>query len=169
MSIHVFINPRGACAARVTVLVRVCPLSEISPLERLFVLSRTQQATEIKIFVGFSLKRLRCGDPALPPLNGRLVGHFSAESARKRIIVINPRRACAARVTVVIVSVCLSVTSHLTSGASVHPENSVTNSTSNEGQNNCGDFSETALLQRYNASCVVGYCRAFKDSRTSIH
>ena len=40
---------------------------------------------------------------------------------------INPWRACTARVTLVVlcvcVSVCLSVKSHLTSEASVHPEN----------------------------------------------
>ena len=47
------------------------------------------------------------------------------------------------RVTVVVLSVCLSVNSHLTSGASVH---SVTYSTGNRGQNICGVFSETALL-----------------------
>ena len=38
---------------------------------------------------------------------------------------INPRRACAARVTVV-GCVCVSVKSHLTYGASVRPENAVT-------------------------------------------
>ena len=50
------------------VCVSVCPISQNSPLERLFVLkilSRTQQAKEVKKFVGFSLKQLRCGDPAL--------------------------------------------------------------------------------------------------------
>ena len=76
------INPRRACAARVTVVfLCVCLLSHISPLERLFVLktlSRTQRATKVKIFVGFSLKPLRCRDPALPPLTAiRTVGHFS--------------------------------------------------------------------------------------------
>ena len=60
--------------------------------------------------------------------------------------IINPRRTCAARVTVVR-SVCLSVKSHLTSGASVRPENAVTHSSGNEGQKFCGVFSETALLQ----------------------
>ena len=40
------------------------------------------------------------------------------------------------RVTVV-GSVCLSVTSHLTSGASVRPENTVTYSAGNGGQNIC--------------------------------
>ena len=51
----------------------MCLLSHISPMERLFVLktlSRTQRATKVKIFVGFSLKPLRCRDPALPPLYG---------------------------------------------------------------------------------------------------
>ena len=53
---------------------------------------------------------------------------------------------------------CVSVKSHLISGASVHPESSVTYSTGNKGQKICGDFSETAPLPRYTASCVVGYC-----------
>ena len=59
--------------------------------------------------------------------------------------------------------------SHLTSGASVRPENSVTYSTGNEGQEICGDFSETAPLQGHTASCVVGYFsdipRTFFDGR----
>ena len=45
-------------------------------------------------------------------------------------------------------SVCVSVKSHLTSGASVRPENAVAYSAGNEGQNICGVFSETAPLQR---------------------
>ena len=64
-------NPRRACAARVTVVGSVCPLSHISSLVRLFVLktlSRTQRATKVKKFVGFSLKLLCCRDPAPPPL-----------------------------------------------------------------------------------------------------
>ena len=69
-----FINPRRACAARVTVLgFSVCPLVANSLQERLFVfkpLSHTLRATKVKIFVGFSLKPLRCRDPALPPLYG---------------------------------------------------------------------------------------------------
>ena len=60
--------------------------------------------------------------------------------------VVNPRRACAARVTVVGLSVCLSV-QHLTSGASVRLENAVTYSTGGEGKNICGVFSENAPLQ----------------------
>ena len=70
------------------------------------------------------------------------------------VTIINPQRACAARVTVVgsvcvsvCVSVCLSVKSHLTYGASVRPENAVTYSAGNEGQKICGVFSENAQLQ----------------------
>ena len=48
----------------------------------------------------------------------------------------------------VCVCVCLSVKSHLTSGASVRPENPVTYSAGNGGQKICGVFSETAPLQR---------------------
>ena len=65
-------------------------LSHISPLERLFVLkllSRTQQAMKVIKFVGFSLKPLRCGDPALPPLKAiHTVGHFSADSAHAHAV-----------------------------------------------------------------------------------
>ena len=46
-----------------------------------------------------------------------------------RVTVVYPRRACAARVTVLgsmCLSVCLCVKSHLTYGASVRPENAVT-------------------------------------------
>ena len=57
----------------------------ISPLERLFVLkilSRTQQTTKVKKFVGFSLKRLCCIDPVLLPLKAVCtVGPFPADSA----------------------------------------------------------------------------------------
>ena len=77
------------------------------------------------------------------------------------VTLINPRRACAARVTVVgsvCMCVCVSVKSHLTSGASVRPENTVTYSAGNGGRKICGDFSETAPLQGYTASCIVGYC-----------
>ena len=68
--------------------------------------------------------------------------------------IINPRRACAARVTVlgsVCVSVCLSVMSHLTYGASVRPENAVTYSAGNEGQKICGDLPETTAFKSYAA------------------
>ena len=63
------------------------------------------------------------------------------------VLFINPRRACAARVTVVGLSVCLSVSQHLTSGASVRLENAVTYSTGDEGQKICGVFFENAPLQ----------------------
>ena len=73
------------------VCVSVCLLSHISPLERLFVLkilSRTQRATEVKIFVGFSLKQLHCGDPA--PSVERLYAWSAIFlwKARMRIIVL---------------------------------------------------------------------------------
>ena len=71
-----------------------------------------------------------------------------------RDCVINPRRACAARVTVVVVCVCLSVKSHLASGASVCPENAVKDSAGNEGQKICGGFSATAPLPRSSATSL---------------
>ena len=58
----------------------------------------------------------------------------------------------------VCVSVCVSVKSHLTYGASVRPENAVTYSAGNEGQNICGVFSETAPLQRSSTPSVVRPC-----------
>ena len=77
-----------------------------------------------------------------------------------RMCIINPRCACAARVTVVgfvclSVCVCLSVTPHLTSGGSVRPEIDVTYLTGNEGQKICGFFSETAPLRRSSSPSVV--------------
>ena len=84
--------------------------------------------------------------------------------------IINPRRACAARVTVV-GSVCVSVKSHLTSGASVRPENAVTYSAGNEGQKICGVFSETAPLQRSSTPSVDGhtYSRPFFLRKALTH
>ena len=71
-------------------------------------------------------------------------------------LIINSRRACAARVTVVgFVCVCLSVKSHLTSGASVRPEINVTYLTDNDCQTICEIFSETAPLQRSSTPSVV--------------
>ena len=66
----------------------VCLLSHISPMERLFVLktlSRTQRATKVKKFVGFSLKPLRCRDPALPPLYGHAYSRPFFSCTRMRI------------------------------------------------------------------------------------
>ena len=58
----------------------------------------------------------------------------------------------------VCLSVCVSVKSHLTYGASVRPENAVTYSAGNEGQKICGVFSETAPLQRSSTPSVVWPC-----------
>ena len=52
------------------------------------------------------------------------------------------------------VSVCLSVKSHLTSGASVGSENSVMYSVGNGGQKVCGVFSETPLFKSYGVICL---------------
>ena len=49
----------------------------------------------------------------------------------------------------VCVSVCLSVKSHLTSGASVRPENTVTYPAGSGGSKNCGIFFETAPFKSY--------------------
>ena len=51
----------------------------------------------------------------------------------------------------VCLSVCLSVKSHLTYGASVRPENAVTYSAGNEGQNICEDLPETTAFKSYAA------------------
>ena len=60
---------------------------------------------------------------------------------------------------VVCLSVCVSVSQHLTSGASVRLENAVTQSVGNEGHNICEIFSETALLQRSGTSCIARLSR----------
>ena len=79
--------------------------------------------------------------------------------------VINPRRACA-RVIVVVLSVyvcvcvCLSVKSHLTSGASFCPENVVKYSVCNVGRKVCGILSETVLFQSYHTSFIVWVLRS---------
>ena len=76
---------RSVC---VCVCLSVCLLSHISPMERLFVLktlSRTQRATKVKKFVGFSLKPLRCRDPALPPLYGHAYSRPFFSCTRMRI------------------------------------------------------------------------------------
>ena len=65
--------------------------------------------------------------------------------------------------------VCLSVKSHLTSGASVRPENAVTYSAGNEGQKICGVFSETAPLQRSGTSCIVWLCAVGHFPAESAH
>ena len=62
-------------------------------------------------------------------------------------VVINPRRACAARVTVVVLCVCLSVTLNLTSRVFVRLTKDMTYLTGNESQKFCAVFSENARLQ----------------------
>ena len=138
-------------------------------MERLFVLktlSRTQRATKVKKIVGFSLKPLRCRDPALPPLYGHAYSRpFFHAYTRMRISRVYTRmihrRGFSTLVLFigsVCLSVCVSVKSHLTYGASVRPENAVTYSEGNEGQKICGVFSETAPLQRSNTPSVVRPC-----------
>ena len=85
----------------VCVCVSVCLLSHISPLERLFILktlSRTQWATQVEIFVGFSLKILRSRAAALPVLYGyREVGprntHVSLPSYQRYLRLQRLKRA----------------------------------------------------------------------------
>ena len=57
----------------------------------------------------------------------------------------------------VCVCVCVSVNSHLTSGASVRPENTVTYSAGNRGQKTFGFFSETAPFQRSSTAPLKAY------------
>ena len=126
-------------------------------MERLFVLktlSRTQRATKVKKFVGFSLKPLRCRDPALPPLYGHAYSRPFFSCTRMRISRVYTRmihrRGFSTLVLFigsVCVCVCVSVKSHLTYGASVRPENAVAYSAGNEGQKICGVFSENTPLQ----------------------
>ena len=76
------------------------------------------------------------------------------------LLLINPRRACAARVTVVgsvcvsvCLSVCMSVTQHLTSRTFIRPTNDMTYLTGDEGQNFVG-FSLKMLRCRVRAVAV---------------
>ena len=57
-------------------------------------------------------------------------------------------------------SVCVSVKSHLTSGASVRPENTVMYPVGNEGQKICGVFSETTPLQRSSTAPLKAYVQS---------
>ena len=68
----------------------------------------------------------------------------------------------------VVGSVCVSVKSHLTYGASVRPENAVTYSAGNEGQKMCGVFSETAPLQRSSTPSIVRPCVQSRKARMPI-
>ena len=60
------------------------------------------------------------------------------------------------------------VKSYLTSGASVHPENTITYSADNEGQKSCGVFSETAPLQRSSIPFVESHMYGLPYS-THVH
>ena len=68
-------------------------LSYVSPWEHLFVLktlSRTQHATEVEKFVGFSLKLLRSRAMALPALYSyRAVGHFLTAEYMRALLTYN--------------------------------------------------------------------------------
>ena len=60
---------------------------------------------------------------------------------RRRVTVVGSVCVC--------VCICVSVKSHLTSGASVRPENAVTYPASNGGPKICGVFFETASFKSY--------------------
>ena len=60
------INPRHACAARVTIVgLSVCVRSQHLTSGASVCLSHTQRAAKVIIIGGISLKPLRCRDPAL--------------------------------------------------------------------------------------------------------
>ena len=122
------------------VCLYVCLLSHISPLRLVFV-----------------VKTLPCAPCQKLSLFSILLydNHFG---------VVNPRPAYAARVTVVVVSVCVwvSVKSHHTSGASVRPENAVTYSAGDEGRK-CGVFSEIACalcIRKFSPCCKLSFLRS---------
>ena len=76
------INPRAARVAVVLVSVCVSVKSHLTSGASVHPENIVMRATEGKIFVGGSLKPLRCRDPALPPLKAICtVSHFPAESA----------------------------------------------------------------------------------------
>ena len=84
--------------------------------------------------------------------------------AQRRLRYIVVVSVCLCVCVSVCVCVCLSVKSHLTFGASVHPENTVTHSVGNESQKICSVFSDTALFQRYSTCCI---CTATVQSAIS--
>ena len=70
------------------------------------------------------------------------------------VTVVNPRRACAARVTVVgcvCLSVCVSVKSHLTSETSNRAIKEYAYLVAYERQKICGDLPETTAFKSYAA------------------
>ena len=58
---------------------------------------------------------------------------------------------------------------HLTSGASICPENTVMYSVGNGGPNICGVFSETTLLQRSSTPPLKGHTYSWPFSVESTH
>ena len=90
---------------------------------------------------------------------GIYLSHKMMQQVVVKCTTFNSRCACAARVTVVGLSVCLSVcvsvSQHLTSGVSLRLENAVTHSAGSEGQNDQGNFPETARLQTSSISRIV--------------
>ena len=98
------------------------------------------------------MQRVQYGNKAVHITLPGTVLDWSGRSFLCAAIVFNPRRTCAARVTVVgsvCGSVCLFVKSHLTYGAFVRPENAVTYSVGNEGQKICGDLPEMTAFESY--------------------
>ena len=85
------VNPRRACAARVTVVgfvcLCVCLLSHISPMERLFLMKT--RATKVKKIVGICVKRLR----------SRVMPRNMSEKANMLIIPTYPLSVFSARHT----------------------------------------------------------------------
>ena len=110
----------------------------------------------------FILTFTKCVSSFLPQIFSSIMLGKGLDIGCVCVCIVNPRRTCAAKVTVVVVCVCvcvcLSVKSHLTSGASVHPENAVTYSAGDEGEKICGVFSETAPLPRSSTPSVVRPC-----------
>ena len=66
-------------------------------------------------------------------------------------------------------SVCVSVKSHLTSRASVHPKNTVTYSAGNGGPKICGVFRETAPLHRSSTAPLKAICMVGHFPAESMH
>ena len=59
--------------------------------------------------------------------------------------------------------VCLSVKSHITSGASVRPENTVVYSAGNGGQKVCRVFFETAPFKSYMLAPFKSYMLVYRS------
>ena len=91
--------------------------------------------------------------PKFAQISETLLVHMTNEAQACALLTLG---AHAQEVTVV-VRVCLSVKSHLTSGASVPPENTVMYSGGNGRRKICGFFSETAPLRISSTPSVESY------------